>query len=158
MNGARAVARALQDAGAGVCSAGPGTSGIPFVAALDEVPTPRAVPCLFEGVATGGRRRLPRPGPDDRAAAVTLPRLGLSPGNGPADPHSARRAATPWGDPARDHAICHVRRCADVRESRPEPHGHHPPGTDRRGRWAARRRTVDQRGPVTVAAATAVGR
>ena len=53
MNGAHAVARTLLDCGVGICFANPGTSELHFVAALDDEPGLRAVPCLFEGVATG---------------------------------------------------------------------------------------------------------
>ena len=80
MKGAQALIRTLVDAGVTTCFTNPGTSEMHFVAALDSVPEMRAVLALFEGVATGRRRRLrahggrpgrdaaaPRPGPGQRA-------------------------------------------------------------------------------------------
>ena len=53
MTGAESLVRTLLACGVDTCFANPGTSEMPFVAALDRVPGMRPVPCLFEGVATG---------------------------------------------------------------------------------------------------------
>ncbi|MGW2522664.1 acetolactate synthase large subunit [Streptomyces sp. NPDC001617] len=104
MNGAHAVARTLLDCGVGICFANPGTSELHFVAALDDEPGLRAVPCLFEGVATGAAdghgRMTGRP-------AATLLHLGPGLGNGLANLHNARRAATPLVNLIGDHATFH---------------------------------------------------
>ncbi len=104
VNGAHAVARTLVDSGVEVCFANPGTSELHFVAALDDEPTLRAVPCLFEGVATGAAdgygRMTGRP-------AATLLHLGPGLGNGLANLHNARRAGTPVVNLVGDHATFH---------------------------------------------------
>ncbi|MEU6538539.1 acetolactate synthase large subunit [Streptomyces sp. NPDC047000] len=106
MNGARAVARTLLDCGVEVCFANPGTSELHFVAALDDEPALRAVPCLFEGVATGAAdgwgRMTGRP-------AAALLHLGPGLANGLANLHNARRAATPVVNLVGDHATFHKR-------------------------------------------------
>ncbi|MFE2422985.1 thiamine pyrophosphate-binding protein [Streptomyces hokutonensis] len=89
VNGARAVARTLRDSGVEVCFANPGTSELHFVAALDDEPALRAVPCLFEGVDCGSvehvvRHRGSPPGFFDTSS---VPRNGERPhglpGGGP---------------------------------------------------------------------------
>ncbi|MET7479269.1 acetolactate synthase large subunit [Streptomyces sp. NPDC005648] len=104
MNGAHAVARTLLSCGVEVCFANPGTSELHFVAALDDEPALRAVACLFEGVATGAAdgygRMTGRP-------AATLLHLGPGLGNGLANLHNARRAATPVVNLVGDHATFH---------------------------------------------------
>jgi acetolactate synthase-1/2/3 large subunit len=104
VNGAHAAARTLLDSGVEVCFANPGTSELHFVAALDDEPALRAVPCLFEGVATGAAdgygRMTGRP-------AATLLHLGPGLGNGLANLHNARRAATPVVNLVGDHATFH---------------------------------------------------
>ncbi|WP_405848203.1 thiamine pyrophosphate-binding protein [Streptomyces sp. NBC_01518] len=104
MNGAHAVARTLLNSGVEVCFANPGTSELHFVAALDDDPALRAVPCLFEGVATGAAdgygRMTGRP-------AATLLHLGPGLGNGLANLHNARRAGTPVVNLVGDHATFH---------------------------------------------------
>ncbi|MEV0738220.1 acetolactate synthase large subunit [Streptomyces sp. NPDC050549] len=104
VNGAHAVARTLLNCGVEVCFANPGTSELHFVAALDDEPALRAVPCLFEGVATGAAdgygRMTGRP-------AATLLHLGPGLGNGLANLHNARRAATPVVNLVGDHATFH---------------------------------------------------
>ncbi|MHC3475289.1 acetolactate synthase large subunit [Streptomyces sp. 7R007] len=132
MNGAHAVARTLLDSGVALCLANPGTSELHFVTALDDEPGLRAVPCLFEGVATGAAdgygRMTGRP-------AATLLHLGPGLANGLANLHNARRAHTPLLNLVGDHATFHkkydaplesdidaqartvsgwVRRCADA--------------------------------------------
>ncbi len=105
MNGARALIQALVDAGVEACFANPGTSEMHLVEAIDRTDGLRPVLCLFEGVCTGaadgfGRMR-GRP-------AVTLLHLGAGLGNGIANLHNARRAATPLVNLVGDHAIHHV--------------------------------------------------
>jgi acetolactate synthase-1/2/3 large subunit len=104
VNGAHAVARTLLECGVEVCFANPGTSELHFVAALDHEPALRAVPCLFEGVATGAAdgygRMTGRP-------AATLLHLGPGLGNGLANLHNARRAGTPVVNLVGDHATFH---------------------------------------------------
>src|SRR5258708_24808107 len=53
LNGAQSLVRTLADCGVELCIANPGTSEMHFVAALDAVPSMRAVLGLFEGVVTG---------------------------------------------------------------------------------------------------------
>ncbi|MFK0110046.1 acetolactate synthase large subunit [Streptomyces sp. NPDC091217] len=104
MNGAEAVVATLRACGVEVYFANPGTSEMRLVAALDEDPAVRAVPCLFEGVATGAAdgygRMAGRP-------AATLLHLGPGLGNGLANLHNARRAATPLVNLVGDHATHH---------------------------------------------------
>jgi acetolactate synthase-1/2/3 large subunit len=106
MNGATAMIRTLVDAGVDTCFTNPGTSEMHFVAALDEVAQMRAVLGLFEGVATGAAdgyaRMAGRP-------AATLLHLGPGLGNGLANLHNARRAATPVVNIVGDHATYHLR-------------------------------------------------
>ncbi|MDZ7676519.1 MAG: acetolactate synthase large subunit [Acidimicrobiales bacterium] len=106
MNGARALIRTLADAGVDTCFANPGTSEMHFVAALDDVPEMRAVLALFEGVATGAADGYARMA--DRPAA-TLLHLGSGLGNGLANLHNARRAASPMVNVVGDHATYHAR-------------------------------------------------
>ncbi|MGQ4483764.1 acetolactate synthase large subunit [Streptomyces sp. SAS_276] len=104
MNGAHAVARTLLDSGVEVCFANPGTSELHFVAALDDEPALRAVPCLFEGVATGAADGYGRM---TGLPAATLLHLGPGLGNGLANLHNARRAGTPVVNLVGDHATFH---------------------------------------------------
>lgn len=92
-------------AGVEVCFANPGTTEMPVVAALDQVPAMRVVLGLFEGVCTGaadgwGRMR-GRP-------AATLLHLGPGFANGIANLHNARRARTPVVNWIGDHATGHL--------------------------------------------------
>lgn len=104
MNGAQALIRTLVGAGVDVCFANPGTSEMQFVAALDTVPSMRAILALFEGVATGAAdgyaRVAGRP-------AATLLHLGPGLGNGLANLHNARRAHSPVVNLVGDHATYH---------------------------------------------------
>ena len=106
MNGAEAMIRTLVDAGVTTCFTNPGTSEMHFVAALDTVPGMRGVLGLFEGVVTGAAdgyaRMAERP-------AATLLHLGPGLGNGLANLHNARRAATPVVNIVGDHATYHAR-------------------------------------------------
>ena len=106
MNGAQALIRTLAGNGVEVCFANPGTSEMHFVAALDAVPRMRGVLCLAEGVVTGAAdgygRMTGRP-------ASALLHLGPGLGNGLANLHNARRAATPLLAVVGDHATYHKR-------------------------------------------------
>lgn len=105
MNGAESLIRTLIDGGLDVCFANPGTTEMPLVRALDEVPGIRAVLCLFEGVCTGAAdgyaRMAARPG-------VTLLHLGPGFANGIAYLHDARRARSPIVNIVGDHATWHL--------------------------------------------------
>ncbi|HEX7035525.1 MAG TPA: acetolactate synthase large subunit [Pseudomonadales bacterium] len=105
MNGAHALIDSLANAGVDVCFANPGTSEMHLVQAIDEIERLRPVLCLFEGVCTGaadgyGRMR--------DFPAATLLHLGAGLGNGIANLHNARRAATPLLNVVGDHAVHHV--------------------------------------------------
>lgn len=106
MNGAQALIQTLVGAGVDTCFTNPGTSEMHFVAALDTVPEMRGILGLFEGVVTGaadGYARIAgRP-------AATLLHLGPGLGNGLANLHNARRAATPVVNVVGDHATYHQR-------------------------------------------------
>jgi acetolactate synthase-1/2/3 large subunit len=85
---------------------GAGTSEMHFVAALDDVADMRGVLALFEGVATGAADGYARMA--GRPAAVLL-HLGPGLGNGIANLHNARRAASPVVNVVGDHATYHKR-------------------------------------------------
>jgi acetolactate synthase I/II/III large subunit len=104
MNGASALLRTFTGAGVDTCFMNPGTSEMHFVAALDEVPEMRGVLALFEGVATGAADGYARMA--ERPAAVLL-HLGPGLGNGIANLHNARRAASPVVNVVGDHATYH---------------------------------------------------
>jgi acetolactate synthase-1/2/3 large subunit len=106
VNGAQALVATLVDSGVEVCFANPGTSEMHVVAALDDVPGMRAVPTLFEGVATGAADGYARMagGP-----AATLLHLGPGLANGLANLHNARRGRSPVVNVVGDHARSHKR-------------------------------------------------
>ena len=104
MNGAQALLRTLVASGVDTCFMNPGTSEMHFVAALDDVPEMRGVLALFEGVATGAADGYARM--SGRPAAVLL-HLGPGMGNGIANLHNARRAASPVLAVVGDHATYH---------------------------------------------------
>ncbi len=106
MNGAQAMIRTLVDAGVTTCFTNPGTSEMHFVAALDTVPEMRGVLGLFEGVATGAADGYARMA---GVPACTLLHLGPGLGNGLANLHNARKAATPVVNIVGDHATYHLR-------------------------------------------------
>jgi acetolactate synthase-1/2/3 large subunit len=106
MNGAQALIRTLAGCGVEFCFANPGTSEMHLVAALDAVPQVRAVLCLFEGAVTGAADGYGRM--TGRPAAALL-HLGPGLGNGLANLHNARRAATPLLAVVGDHATYHKR-------------------------------------------------
>ena len=102
---ATALMQTAEASGVDICFANPGTTEMPLVAALDEVPGVRAVLGLFEGVCTGcadgwGRMR--------RRPALTLLHLGPGFANGIANLHNARRARTPIVNLVGDHTRNHL--------------------------------------------------
>jgi acetolactate synthase-1/2/3 large subunit len=105
MNGAEAFIATLHDAGVEVCFANPGTSEMQLVAAVDRQHGMRAILGLFEGVVTGAAdgygRMADKP-------AITLLHLGPGLGNGLANLHNARRAASPVINMVGDHATYHL--------------------------------------------------
>lgn len=105
-NGAHSVVETLVDNGVEVVFANPGTSEMHFVAALDPAPAMRPVLCLFEGVATGAADGYARM---TGKPAATLLHLGPGLGNGLANLHNARKAATPMVNVVGDHATTHQR-------------------------------------------------
>ena len=104
MNGAHALLRTLTNGGVDTCFMNPGTSEMHFVAALDDEPGMRGVLALFEGVATGAADGYARMA--SKPAAVLL-HLGPGLGNGIANLHNARRAASPVVNVVGDHATYH---------------------------------------------------
>jgi acetolactate synthase I/II/III large subunit len=106
MNGAESLLRSLVTSGLDTCFANPGTSEMHFVAALDRVPEMRAVPTLFEGVATGAADGFAR---ITGRPAATLLHLGPGFANGMANLHNARRAQVPLVNLVGDHATYHQR-------------------------------------------------
>lgn len=105
MNGAEAMIRTLVGSGVTTCFTNPGTSEMHFVAALDAVPEMRGVLGLFEGVATGAADGYARM---TGTPACTLLHLGPGLGNGLANLHNARKAATPIVNIVGDHATYHL--------------------------------------------------
>lgn len=104
MNGAESLVQTFVDCGVEVCFTNPGTSEMHFVAALDRIDGIRPVLGLFEGVVTGAAdgygRMAGKP-------AATLLHLGPGLGNGFANLHNARRAATPIINVVGEHATYH---------------------------------------------------
>src|SRR5947209_9716835 len=104
MNGAESLLATLAAAGVDLCFMNPGTSEIHLVDALDRERQFRAVPCLFEGVATGAAdgyaRMTGRP-------ACTLFHLGPGLSNALANLHNACRAQVPMVNIVGDHATFH---------------------------------------------------
>lgn len=105
MNGAEALIRSLVEAGVTTCFANPGTSEMHLVQAIDAVPEMRGVLCLFEGVCTGAADGYARIA---EKPAITVLHLGPGLGNGIANLHNARRAATPLINLVGNHATYHV--------------------------------------------------
>src|SRR6202167_4975975 len=104
MNGAESLLRTLVASGVEICFANPGTSEMHFVAALDRVEGMRDVLGLFEGAVTGAADGYGRMA---EKPAATLLHLGPGLGNGLANLHNARRAATPIVNIVGDHATYH---------------------------------------------------
>ena len=111
MNGAETLARTLVAGGVNVCFTNPGTSEMHFVAALDKVDGIRCVLGLFEGVVTGAADGYWRMA--DRPAA-TLLHLGPGLGNGLANLHNARKAASGIVNIVGEHATYHVKHDAPL--------------------------------------------
>ncbi len=105
MNGAESLLQTAIDAGIEICFANPGTTEMPLVRALDEVPGIRAVLCLFEGVCTGAADGYARMA--DKPA-LTLLHLGPGFANGIAYLHDARRARSAIVNLIGDHATWHL--------------------------------------------------
>ncbi|TGD88033.1 acetolactate synthase large subunit [Mycolicibacterium sp. CH28] len=103
--GAQALVRAAVRHGVEVCFANPGTTEMPLVAALDEVPGIRAVLGLHENVCTGAADGYAR---ISGRPAMTLLHLGPGLANGLANLHNARRAHTPLVNVVGDHASWHL--------------------------------------------------
>ena len=105
MNGAESLVRTLVGSGVEVCFGNPGTSEMHFVATLDRVDGMRPILCLFEGVVTGAAdgygRMAGKP-------AATLLHLSPGLGNGWANLHNAKRAASPIVNVVGDHARYHA--------------------------------------------------
>ena len=115
MNGADVLIESLLDCGVDTCFANPGTSEMHMVDAISKTESFHAYLCLFEGVCTGaadgyGRMR--------RSPATTLLHLGAGLGNGIANLHNCRRAATPLvnivGDHAKDHVVYDAPLTSDI--------------------------------------------
>jgi acetolactate synthase-1/2/3 large subunit len=104
LNGAESLIRTLAAGGVTTCFMNPGTSEIHFVAALDQVPEVRGVPCLFEGVASGAADGYARM---SGKPASTLLHLGPGLSNALANLHNACRARVPLINVVGDHASFH---------------------------------------------------
>ena len=115
MNGARSLIQSLLNAGVEVCFANPGTSEMHLVQAMDAEPAFRGILCLFEGVCTGAADGYAR---ICGKPAVTLLHLGPGLGNGIANLHNARRAASPIinlvGNHTRDHEALDAPLTSDI--------------------------------------------
>src|SRR5260370_33557876 len=111
MNGAESLARTLVAGGVNVCFTNPGTSEMHFVAALDKVEGIRCILGLFEGVVTGAADGYWRMA--DKPAA-TLLHLGPGLGNGLANLHNARKAASGIVNIVGEHATYHVKHDAPL--------------------------------------------
>lgn len=107
--GAERAIQAAIAAGLDVCFANPGTTEMPFVAALDTIPGIRAILGLHETVCTGAADGFARM--TGRPALVLL-HLGPGFANGMANLHNARRAGSPVVVVVGDHATFH--RSADA--------------------------------------------
>jgi acetolactate synthase I/II/III large subunit len=105
MNGAESLIHTALNAGLEICFANPGTTEMPLVRALDDVPGLRTVLCLFEGVCAGAADGYGRMA---EKPALTLLHLGPGFANGIAYFHDARRARTPIVNLIGDHATWHL--------------------------------------------------
>jgi acetolactate synthase-1/2/3 large subunit len=105
VTGAEALVLAAAHSGVRVCFANPGTTEMPLVAALDQVPGVRAVLGLQENVCTGAADGYAR---ITGSAAMTLLHLGPGLANGLANLHNARRANTPLVNVVGDHTSWHL--------------------------------------------------
>ncbi len=105
MNGAESLVRTLVNHGVTQCFANPGTSEMHLVQAIDGVRDFNANLCLFEGVCTGAADGYARM---TGMPATTLLHLGAGLGNGIANLHNCRRAASPLINLIGEHAVHHV--------------------------------------------------
>jgi len=105
MNGAECLMKTAIACGVDLCLANPGTTEMPLVAALDDVPGIRAVLGLFEGVCTGAADGYARM---TGKPAMTLLHLGPGFANGIANLHNARRARSPVLNVIGDQASWHL--------------------------------------------------
>jgi len=105
VTGAHAVLQTAAAHGVDVCFANPGTTEMPIVRALDDVPAIRPVLGLFEGVCTGAADGFAR---ITGRPASTLLHLGPGFANGIANLHNARRARTPMLNIVGDQASWHL--------------------------------------------------
>ncbi len=145
MDGAQAMIRTLVASGVTTCFTNPGTSEMHFVAALDHVPEMRGVLALFEGVATGAADGYARMA---GVPAATLLHLGPGLGNGLANLHNARRAATPMVNIVGDHATHHLRYDAPLQSDIES-------AARNVSRWIRRPETLAELSPMTAEAVAA---
>lgn len=111
MNGAESLVRTLVANGVDVCFANPGTSEMHFVAALDSIDGMRCVLGLFEGVVTGAADGYYRM---SGKPATTLLHLGPGLGNGLANLHNAKKAASGIVNIVGEHATYHLKHDAPL--------------------------------------------
>ncbi|MBV9330107.1 MAG: acetolactate synthase large subunit [Alphaproteobacteria bacterium] len=104
MNGAERLIETLLEGGVEVSFMNPGTSEIHLVKALDRASAFRAVPCLFEGVASGAADGYARM---TGKPASTLFHLGPGLSNALANLHNAYRARVPMVNVVGEHASFH---------------------------------------------------
>lgn len=105
MNGAEALIATALSEGIEVCFANPGTTEMPFVAALDSVPGIKGVLFLHENAATGAADGYARMA---GKPAMTLLHLGPGLMNGLTNLHNARRAHSPVFNVIGEHASWHI--------------------------------------------------
>jgi acetolactate synthase I/II/III large subunit len=105
MNGAQALIATAVRKGIAVCFANPGTTEMPLVLALDQVPGLRGILCLHENVATGAADGYAR-----MAGKPAMCLLHLGPGlaNGLTNLHNARRARSRVVNVIGQHASWHL--------------------------------------------------
>lgn len=103
-NGAHFLINTLVEQGVDHCFANPGTSEMHLVEAIEASTGMNPVLCLFEGVCTGAADGFARL---SGKPAATLLHLGAGLGNGVANLHNARRAATPLINIVGEHALPH---------------------------------------------------
>lgn len=104
MNGAESAIATLAAGGIDICFANPGTTELPFVAALTGQTAMRTVLALHENVATGAADGYARM---TRQPAATLLHLGPGLANGMANLHNAKRAGTPIVNLIGEHTTWH---------------------------------------------------
>lgn len=105
INGAESLLRTAAAGGIRVCFANPGTTELPLVMALEQVPEIRPILCLAEAVCTGAADGYGRMAGHP---ALTLLHLGPGFANGIAYLHDARRARSPIVNMIGEHASWHI--------------------------------------------------